>query len=361
MQAVRTRITLRGVALSVIGLPLASCDEGVLTPHGPIGGAELTILFDATAIMLAVVIPVILLTLAFAWWFRAGNARARYLPDWEYSGRIEFIVWSIPALVILFLGGIAWISSHDLDPPRAIEAATAPLEIEVVSLDWKWLFIYPDARHRQRQPARRARWRAGALPPDLGQRHEQLLRAAARQPDLHHGRHDHAAQPAGGSSPGPTRASRRSSAATASPTCASRWPPLPADQFRELGRGRQGTRAERSMPAAYATLARPSEAVVPATYASVADGLFEAISGRSGKRPTNRRTRSIDMLGKLTWAAIPFDQPIIVGTVTVIGLVGASDRRPRHSARAGGPICGANGSPASTTSASASCTSSSGS
>lgn len=100
-------------------------------------------LYDATAIMLAVVIPVIVLTLAFAWWFRAGNRHALHRPDWEYSGKIEMIVWSIPALVILFLGGIAWVGSHELDPPRALQSERAPLEVQVVSLDWQWLFIYP--------------------------------------------------------------------------------------------------------------------------------------------------------------------------------------------------------------------------
>ena len=122
---------------------LASCRQGVLDPHGPVGHAERVILYDATAIMLAVVVPVIILTLAFAWWFRAGNRRATYRPDWEYSGTIELIVWAIPALVILFLGGIAWIGSHELDPPKPLVAAASPLEIEVVSLDWRWLFIYP--------------------------------------------------------------------------------------------------------------------------------------------------------------------------------------------------------------------------
>jgi cytochrome o ubiquinol oxidase subunit 2 len=122
---------------------MASCNEGVLDPHGPVGKAERVILFDATAIMLAVVIPVIVLTLVFAWWFRAKNKRARYRPDWEYSGRIEMIIWSIPALIVLFLGGIAWTGSHDLDPPLPLADSTAPLDIEVVSLDWRWLFIYP--------------------------------------------------------------------------------------------------------------------------------------------------------------------------------------------------------------------------
>jgi cytochrome o ubiquinol oxidase subunit II len=122
---------------------LSSCHKGVLDPHGPVGAAERLMLYDATAIMLAVVVPVILLTLGFAWWFRTGNRHARYRPDWEYSGRIELIIWAIPALVILFLGGIAWVGSHELDPPRALHSKTEPLEVQVVSLDWQWLFIYP--------------------------------------------------------------------------------------------------------------------------------------------------------------------------------------------------------------------------
>ncbi len=117
--------------------------QGVLDPQGPIGQAELVILFDALAIMLAVIVPVIVLTLAFAWWFREGNSRARRLPDWSYSGRIEMIVWSIPALVVLFLGGIGWISAHRLDPKAPIASQAEPIAVEVVSLDWKWLFIYP--------------------------------------------------------------------------------------------------------------------------------------------------------------------------------------------------------------------------
>jgi cytochrome o ubiquinol oxidase subunit 2 len=123
---------------------LAGCN-GVLDPQGPVGAGEKQILLDSLAIMLAIVIPVIVATLAFAWWFRASNSRARYRPDWEFSGRIELVVWSIPALVVMFLGGLAWISSHDLDPARPLPAGKAPpLQVEVVSLDWKWLFIYPD-------------------------------------------------------------------------------------------------------------------------------------------------------------------------------------------------------------------------
>ena len=123
---------------------LSSCHQGVLDPHGPVGAAERLMLIDATVIMLAVVVPVILLTLAFAWWYRSGNRHAQYRPDWEYAPRIEVIVWAIPALVIMFLGGMAWVGSHLLDPPRALRSNNKPLEVQVVSLDWQWLFIYPE-------------------------------------------------------------------------------------------------------------------------------------------------------------------------------------------------------------------------
>jgi cytochrome o ubiquinol oxidase subunit II len=122
---------------------LTGCSSGVLNPQGPVGVDEKIILFDATTIMLAVVIPVIICTLAFAWWFRARNERARRRPDWEYSGRIEFVTWSIPAMIVMFLGGIAWIGSHDLDPHKPLRSSVKPVEIEVISLDWKWVFIYP--------------------------------------------------------------------------------------------------------------------------------------------------------------------------------------------------------------------------
>lgn len=133
------------VALTVPAILLTSaCDRGILDPVGPVGQAEKTILINSTAIMLAIVIPVIILTIAFAWWFRRGNKKATYLPDWEYSGAIEMVVWSIPALTIMLLGGITWIGSHDLEPSEPLRSAAQPVRVEVVSLDWKWLFIYPD-------------------------------------------------------------------------------------------------------------------------------------------------------------------------------------------------------------------------
>jgi cytochrome o ubiquinol oxidase subunit 2 len=124
-------------------LILTACQPAVLDPQGPIGVAEKAILIDSLAIMLAIVVPTLAAMCAIAWWFRASNARARHLPDWDYSGRIELIVWSIPFMVIMLLGGAAWIGSHELDPAKPLASNTPPLKVQVVSLDWKWLFIYP--------------------------------------------------------------------------------------------------------------------------------------------------------------------------------------------------------------------------
>jgi cytochrome o ubiquinol oxidase subunit 2 len=123
---------------------LSACQPGVLDPRGVIGVADKTILLDSLAIMLAIVVPTILATLAFAWWFRAGNTRARHWPDWTYSGQLELIVWSIPLLTITLLGGVTWIGAHELDPAQPIASRQARLNVQAVSLDWKWLFIYPD-------------------------------------------------------------------------------------------------------------------------------------------------------------------------------------------------------------------------
>jgi cytochrome o ubiquinol oxidase subunit 2 len=132
---------LRPMVMLAVLASLGGCGTTVLSPIGPIGAAERTILLDSVAIMLAIVVPTVVATLAFAWWFRTGNRRARRLPGWAYSGELEVLMWSVPALVVLFLGGIAWIGSHELDPAKPLKAR--PLQIDVVSLDWKWLFIYP--------------------------------------------------------------------------------------------------------------------------------------------------------------------------------------------------------------------------
>jgi cytochrome o ubiquinol oxidase subunit II len=118
----------------------------ILDPQGPIAAANKTILIDSIAIMLAIVVPTIIAIFAFAWYFRQSNTRAFHWPDWEYSGRLELVVWSIPALTIILLGGVAWIGSHQLDPARPVPGTGQSVTIQVVSLDWKWLFIYPDQR-----------------------------------------------------------------------------------------------------------------------------------------------------------------------------------------------------------------------
>jgi cytochrome o ubiquinol oxidase subunit 2 len=126
-------------------LLVASCQQaGILDPQGPIASQERLLLINSTAIMLVVVVPVILATLGFAWWYRSSNARASRAWDEAYEGRIEFVTWSIPALIVILLSGVIWIGSHQLDPRAPIPAKGDPLRVDVVALDWKWLFIYPD-------------------------------------------------------------------------------------------------------------------------------------------------------------------------------------------------------------------------
>jgi cytochrome o ubiquinol oxidase subunit II len=134
---------LRWLLVAAAVLPLASC-QGVLDPQGPVAAAERLLLINSTSIMLVVVIPVILATLAFAWWYRSSNTHATRSLDESYEGRVEFVVWSIPALTVILLGGVIWIGSHQLDPRAPIPGNSDPLHVDVVALDWKWLFIYPD-------------------------------------------------------------------------------------------------------------------------------------------------------------------------------------------------------------------------
>lgn len=131
------------VLIAAVTIPDYAAAQSILQPAGPVGAQGKIILLDSLAIMLAVVIPTMVATLGFAWWFRASNSRAIHVPDWDYSGRLELLVWSIPTLVILFLGGLIWDSSHDLDPARPVASSFPPLQVQVVALDWKWLFIYP--------------------------------------------------------------------------------------------------------------------------------------------------------------------------------------------------------------------------
>jgi len=132
------------VGVLVGAATLSGCTEGILDPKGPIAAAERQILFNSLGIMLAIVIPTILATLGVAYWFRSSNTRARYLPDFAYSGRLEMLVWSIPAMTVFLVGGVAWVGSHEVSPRKPIVSTVKPLRVQVASLDWKWLFIYPD-------------------------------------------------------------------------------------------------------------------------------------------------------------------------------------------------------------------------
>jgi heme/copper-type cytochrome/quinol oxidase subunit 2 len=122
-------------AVLAIGLTgaamLGGCSEGVLDPKGPIAAAERQILSNSLGIMLAIVIPTILATLGVAWWFRSSNRRARYRPDFTYSGRLELLVWSIPAMTVLLVGGVAWIGAHDLDPRKPLDYDTVKINYSV--------------------------------------------------------------------------------------------------------------------------------------------------------------------------------------------------------------------------------------
>jgi cytochrome o ubiquinol oxidase subunit 2 len=137
------RYGLLAVVLTAVVI-LGGCTEGVLDPKGPIAAADRQILLNALGIMLAIVVPVIFATLGVAFWFRASNERAHYRPNFAYSGRLEMLVWSIPAMTVFLVGGVAWVGSHDLSPRKPIASSVKALRIQVASLDWKWLFIYPD-------------------------------------------------------------------------------------------------------------------------------------------------------------------------------------------------------------------------
>src|SRR5256885_15055335 len=120
------------IAVVLIGVAtLGGCTDGVLDPKGPIALAERQIMLNSLGIMLAIVIPTILATLAVGFWFRASNWRAAYLPDFEYSGRLELLVWSIPAMTVLLVGGVAWVGAHDLDPRKPISSSVTPLTVPV--------------------------------------------------------------------------------------------------------------------------------------------------------------------------------------------------------------------------------------
>ena len=147
---------LRTGLLALAAAPLAGCDLIVLNPHGDIARQQADLILVSTGLMLLIIVPVLVLTLLFAWRYRASRrvvSTDNYQPDWDHSTRLELLIWGAPLLIILALGTITWISTHQLDPYRPLSRIDAqrplpgnvqPLEVQVVALDWKWLFIYPE-------------------------------------------------------------------------------------------------------------------------------------------------------------------------------------------------------------------------
>lgn len=127
-------------------LLLAGCNFALMDPKGQVGVDIKGIILIATWLMLLVVVPVIILTIVFAWKYRASNTSATYDPDWSHSTKIEVVVWLIPCLIIIALAIITWRSSHELDPYKPLESNVKPVTVEAVAMNWKWLFIYPELK-----------------------------------------------------------------------------------------------------------------------------------------------------------------------------------------------------------------------
>ncbi len=132
--------------IAAVTLLLSGCKIAMLNPKGIIAISEMHLLIDATLLMLIVVIPVIILTFVIVWRYRASNKKAKYTPNKAHSTMLEVVCWSIPAIIIIILATITWISTHKLDPYKPLDTKSKPLTIQVISLDWRWLFIYPKQR-----------------------------------------------------------------------------------------------------------------------------------------------------------------------------------------------------------------------
>lgn len=146
-------IAARSLAILLPVALLAGCETVVMNPSGDIAAQQSRLIFISTLLMLLIIVPVIALTVLFAWRYRKSNTAAKYEPDWDHSTRLELVIWGAPLLIIIALGLLTWISTHQLDPyrplqrldaKRPIPEGTKPLEVQVVALDWKWLFIYPE-------------------------------------------------------------------------------------------------------------------------------------------------------------------------------------------------------------------------
>ncbi|MBU2954375.1 ubiquinol oxidase subunit II [Marinobacter sp. F3R08] len=138
--------TLGGLMAPALPLLLSGCSSALMDPKGQIAEEQRLLIITAFALMLIVVIPVIVMTLLFAYRYRDGNSEASYKPNWAHSTAIEVVVWLVPCLIILALAILTWVTSHSLNPksPIPTDNTQKSIEIQAVSLDWKWLFIYPE-------------------------------------------------------------------------------------------------------------------------------------------------------------------------------------------------------------------------
>ncbi|RWR00666.1 cytochrome o ubiquinol oxidase subunit II [[Pantoea] beijingensis] len=125
-------------------LLLSGCDSALLNPKGQIALEQRSLILTAFGLMMIVVIPAVLMAIVFAWKYREGNTNAKYSPNWSHSNKVEAVVWTVPVLIIVFLGILTWKSTHALEPSKPLASDVKPIEIDVVALDWKWLFIYPE-------------------------------------------------------------------------------------------------------------------------------------------------------------------------------------------------------------------------
>lgn len=128
----------------VLAVLLSGCQGGILDPKGQVAADEKSLIITATVLMLLVVIPVIVMTFLFAWKYRASNKDAVYTPKWSHSNKIEAVVWIIPIIIVSCLAVVTWKTTHQLDPYRPLDSDKKPINVQVVALNWKWLFIYPD-------------------------------------------------------------------------------------------------------------------------------------------------------------------------------------------------------------------------
>jgi cytochrome o ubiquinol oxidase subunit 2 len=145
--------TFRGLFLLPLIALLSGCNAVLMSPSGDIAIQQRNLIIISTALMLVIIVPVIALTLIFAWRYRASNTQAEYDPEWHHSTMLELLIWAAPLLIVIALGALTWVSTHKLDPYRPLDRIAAgrelptnvkPLVVEVVALDWKWLFLYPE-------------------------------------------------------------------------------------------------------------------------------------------------------------------------------------------------------------------------